>query len=85
MYIIFVIYIIYEGKCRSKYIIYEVKCSTCDAIYIGNTRQTFKKEWIVISPIYNVYSKTVKNQIHLLPISYCTLLVPRHVQNYVNV
>ena len=34
---------VYEGKCRSKYIIYEVKCSTCDAIYIGNTQQTFKK------------------------------------------
>ena len=34
---------VYEGKCRSKYIIYEVKCSKCDAIYIGNTQQTFKK------------------------------------------
>ena len=34
---------VYEGKCRSKCIIYEVKCSTCDAIYIGNTQQTFKE------------------------------------------
>ena len=34
---------VYEGKCRSKCIIYEEKCSTCDAIYIGNTQQTFKK------------------------------------------
>ena len=34
---------VYEGKCRSKCIIYEVKCSKCDAIYIGNTQQTFKK------------------------------------------
>ena len=33
----------YEGKCQSKCIIYEVKCSTCNAIYIGNTQQTFKK------------------------------------------
>ena len=34
---------VYEGKCLSKCIIYEVKCSTCNAIYIGNTQQTFKK------------------------------------------
>ena len=34
---------VYEGKCRSKCIIYEVKFSKCDAIYIGNTQQTFKK------------------------------------------
>ena len=34
---------VYEGKCQSRCIIYEVKCSTCDAIYIGNTQQTFKK------------------------------------------
>ena len=33
----------YEGKFRSRYIIYEVTCSTCDAIYIGNTQQTFKR------------------------------------------
>ena len=33
----------YKGKCQSKFIIYEVKCSTCDAIYIGNTQQNFKK------------------------------------------
>ena len=34
---------VYKGKCRSRCIIYEVKCSMCDAIYIGNTHQTFKK------------------------------------------
>ena len=34
---------VYEGKCRSKCIIYKVKGSMCDAIYIGNTQQTFKK------------------------------------------
>ena len=34
---------VYKGKCRSEYIIYKVKCSICDAIYIGNTQQTFKK------------------------------------------
>ena len=34
---------VYEGRCRSKCIIYEVKCSTCKAIYIGHTQQTFKK------------------------------------------
>ena len=34
---------VYEGICRSKCIIHEVKCSTCDAIYIGNTKQTFEK------------------------------------------
>ena len=33
----------YEGKFRSRCIIYEVTCSMCDAIYIGNTQQTFKK------------------------------------------
>ena len=33
----------YEGKWQCKCIIYEVKCSTCDAIYIGNTHQAFKK------------------------------------------
>ena len=34
---------VYKGKCRSKCIIYQVECSMCDAIYIGNTQQTFKK------------------------------------------
>ena len=33
----------YKGKCRSKRIIYQVECSMCDAIYIGNTHQAFKK------------------------------------------
>ena len=56
-----------------------------DAIYIGNTQQTFKKEWIVISLIYNVYSKTARNQTPLLPTSFSTLTIPCHVQIYVNV
>ena len=34
---------VYEGKCWSRCIIYEVKCCMRDAIYIGNTQQTFKK------------------------------------------
>ena len=34
---------VYEGKYQSSCIIYEVKCCMCDAIYIGNTQQTFKK------------------------------------------
>ena len=34
---------VYEGKCRNKCLIYKVKCSMCDAIYKGNTQQTFKK------------------------------------------
>ena len=40
-------------------------------------------KWMIISTIYNFYSKTDKNQIHLLPISYSTLIVPHHVQKYV--
>ena len=35
---------VYEGKCRAKCIIYQVEFSKCDAIYIGNTQQTFKKK-----------------------------------------
>ena len=45
---------VYEGKCCSKCIIYEVKCSKCDAIYITLSILS-KKEWMVISLIYNVY------------------------------
>ena len=33
---------VYEDKFWSEYITYKVKCSICDAIYIGNTQQTFK-------------------------------------------
>ena len=33
----------YEGKCRIKCLIYETKFSLSDAIYIGNTQQTFRK------------------------------------------
>ena len=76
---------VYEGKCRSRCIIYEIKCSMCDAMYIGNTQQTLKKEWMVISPIYNVYSRTDKNQTHFLPTSYSTLTLPCHVRIYVSI
>ena len=34
---------VYEGKFWSKCIIYEGKCSICDAIYIGNNQQIFRK------------------------------------------
>ena len=34
---------VYEGKFLYRCINYEVKCSMCDAIYRGNTQQTFKK------------------------------------------
>ena len=34
---------VYGGKWRSQCTIYKVKCSMCNAIYIGNTQQTFKK------------------------------------------
>ena len=34
---------VYEDKCRYQCIIYKVKFSVCDAIYIGNTQQTFEK------------------------------------------
>ena len=34
---------VYEGKCWSICIIYEAKYSICEAIYIDNTHQTFKK------------------------------------------
>ena len=76
---------VYEGKCRSKCMIYYVKCSKCDDIYIGNTQQTFKKRMDGHFSYLQRLLKDGKNQIHLLPISYITLIVPRHVQNYVNV
>ena len=34
---------VYKGKCQSGCIIYEVKCCMCDALYMGNTQQIFKK------------------------------------------
>ena len=33
----------YDGKFQSKCLIYEVTCSLYEAIYIGNTQQSFKK------------------------------------------
>ena len=77
---------VYEGKFRSKFIIYEVKFSTCDAIYIGNTQQTFRKIMDGhFSDLQRLLKKTDKNHIHLLSTSYSTLIVLRHVQNYVNI
>ena len=34
---------VYVGKCRSKCITHEVKYFVCDAIYLGNNQQSFKK------------------------------------------
>ena len=59
--------------------IYEVKCSMCDAIHIGNTQQTLKKEWTVISPISYVYSGTDKDKTYFLPNMNSTLTLIRHV------
>ena len=47
--------LLYKGKCRRKCLIYEVKLSMCDAIYIGNTHNTFKKIWTIISPMFSVF------------------------------
>ena len=76
---------VYKGKCPHQCIIYEVKSSMCDAIYIGKTQQTFKKEWTVISPISYVYSRTDKNKTHFLPTPNSTLTLLRHVQIYVHI
>ena len=67
----------YEGKCQSICIIYELTCSMCDAIYIGNTQQTFKKKMDG--------HLSDKNQTLFLPTLYSTLTIPRHVQIYVSV
>ena len=45
----------YKGKRRRKCLIYEVKFSMCDAIYIGNTQNTFQKIWTILSPMSNVF------------------------------
>ena len=73
---------VYEGKCQSICIIYEVKCCMCDAIYIGNTQQTFKK--IIDGHLSNLQHllKNGQNQIHFPPTSYNTLIIPHHVQIY---
>ena len=76
---------VYEGKCRSRCIIYEVKCCMCDAIYIGNTQQTFKKRMDGHFYDLKILLKTDKNQTLLLPTLYSTLRIPRHVQIYVSV
>ena len=75
----------YEGKCRSRCIIYEVTCSMCDAIYIGNTHQTFRKRMDGNFSDLQRLLKMDKNQTRLLPTSYSTLTIPRHVRIYVSV
>ena len=81
---LFAVMLVYKGKCRSKCIIYKVEFSMCDAIYIGNTQQTLKKEWTVIYQTSYVYSRTDRNQILLLPIPKSTLILLRHVHIYVS-
>ena len=51
----------------------------CEAVYIGKNQQTFRKIMAVIYPIPYAFSKTDKNQIHLLPVSNSTLMLLRHV------
>ena len=43
---------VWKGKCRGNYSIFGINLSLCDAIYIGNTQQTFKK--IMDSHLSNV-------------------------------
>ena len=57
----------------------------CDAIYIGNTQQTFKKR---MDGHFSDIKRLLKNRqkkTHLPPTSYSTLMIPRHIQTYVNV
>ena len=54
----------------------------CEAIYRGNTQQTFKK---IIDGCLSDLLRLIKNrqnQIHLLPILNNTLILLRHVQTY---
>ena len=57
----------------------------CDAIYIGNTQQTFKKRMDGHFSNVQRLLKNRKNQIHLPPTSYSTLIIPLHINTYVNV
>ena len=76
---------VYGGKFQSEYIIYKVKCSICDAIYIGNTQQTFKTRMDGhFSDILSLF-KNGQNQTHLLPTPNSTLRLLRHVQIYVSI
>ena len=76
---------VYEGKCRSEYIIFKVKCSIYDAIYIGNTQQTFKT--IMDGHLSDLLSpfKNRQNQTHLLPTSNSTLALLCQVHIYVSI
>ena len=53
-----------------------------EAVHIGNTKNKVKKQWTVISPISYIFSKTDKNQIHLLPIYNSTSSLLRHIHTY---
>ena len=55
-----------DDESQSECLIQEVKFSMCDAMYIGNTQQTLKKERMAISTISYFHSTADKNQIHLL-------------------
>ena len=57
----------------------------CDAIYIGNTQQTFKKRMNGHFSDLQSLLKTDKNKNHLPPTSYSNLIIPQQVQIYVNV
>ena len=70
---------VYECKYRSQCIIYRVKYSMCEAIYIGNTHQTFKK--IMDGHFSNLLRllNNRQNHTHLLPTSNSTLTLLRNV------
>ena len=57
----------------------------CDAVYIGNTQQTLKKRIDGHLSDLQRLLKTDKSQTHLLPTTYSTLTLPRHVQIYVSI
>ena len=76
---------VYQGKSQSWCIIYEVKCSMCDAIYIVNTQQTFKKR---MDDHFSDIQRLLKNgkiQTHFLTTLYITLTLLCHVLIYVSI
>ena len=70
---------VYKGKFRSEYIIYKVKCPICDAIYIGNTQQTFKTRMDGHFSDLLCLFKNGQNQTHLLPTLKSSFSLPCHV------
>ena len=75
----------YEGKWQSRCIIYEVTCSMCNANYIGNTQQNFKKRMDGHFSDIQHLLKDGENHTHFLPTSYNTLTLPPHVRIYVSI